>query len=154
MASVWSKVGAPTVAQLDNHTNFRDGIQPAHGHFGPVVATCLDLRVTPQFIPLREPWRNGVVEHFNDVWDKLLAPKCHSGLDHLRAENNAFIEFHTNHHHYAAPGGQPERGPSGTAPKRARARLPHLLEAVTSPCDVGPQRSSRTDPGDPVRSGH
>ena len=38
--------------------------------FGPVVATCLDLDVVPAFIPLREPWRNGVVEHFNDVWDK------------------------------------------------------------------------------------
>ena len=37
--------------------------------FGPVVATCLDLGVIVRFAPLREPWRNGVIEHFNDVWD-------------------------------------------------------------------------------------
>jgi len=30
-------------------------IPPAHQHFGPVVATCLDLGITPRFIPLREP---------------------------------------------------------------------------------------------------
>lgn len=70
LTSIWSKVGVPQVAQLDNHSNFRGGIPPAYRHFGPVVATCLDLGVTPRFIPLREPWRNGVIEHFNDVWDK------------------------------------------------------------------------------------
>lgn len=70
LVKLWARVGVPSVAQFDNHANFRGGIQPAWQHFGPVVATCLDLGVTPRFIPLREPWRNGVVEHFNDVWDK------------------------------------------------------------------------------------
>src|SRR6266511_1710829 len=73
---------------------------------GPVVATCLDLGVTPRFIPLREPWRNGVVEHFNDVWDKsFFRTETFAGLDHLRAENMAFVEFHNAHHRYSAHGG-------------------------------------------------
>lgn len=106
LTAMWSTTGVPTVAQFDNHANFRGGIQPAWQHFGPIVATCLDLDVTPRFIPLREPWRNGVVEHFNDVWDKsFFRTEVFTGIDHLRAENTAFIEFHNTHHRYAAHGG-------------------------------------------------
>jgi hypothetical protein len=106
LVRMWSTVGVPAVAQSDNHANFRGGIQPAWPYFGPVVATCLDLGVTARFIPLREPWRNGVVEHFNDVWDKsFFRTEVFPGLDHLRAENAAFIAFHNTHHRYAAHGG-------------------------------------------------
>lgn len=60
----------------------------------------------PRFIPLREPWRNGIVEHFNDVWDKsFFRTEVFAGIDHLRAENAAFIEFHNTHHRYSAHGG-------------------------------------------------
>ena len=107
LAAIWSGVGVPKVAQFDNHANFRGGIQPAYQHFGPVVATCLDLGVTPRFIPVREPWRNGVIEHFNDVWDKsFFRTETFTSLDRLRAENMAFIEFHNAHHRYSAHGGQ------------------------------------------------
>lgn len=103
LASIWTRVGVPTVAQFDNHANFRGGIQPAWQHFGPIVATCLDLGVTPRFIPLREPWRNGIVEHFNNVWDKsFFRTEVFTSLDHLRTENDAFIEFHNAHHRYSA----------------------------------------------------
>jgi len=106
LTNMWSAVGVPAVAQFDNHANFRGGIQPLFQHFGPVVATCLDLGVTPRFIPLREPWRNGIIEHFNDVWDKsFFRTETFTGLDHLRAENDAFIAFHNLHHRYAAHGG-------------------------------------------------
>ena len=106
LVGMWSNVGAPAVAQFDNHSRFRGGVQPAYQYFGPVVATCLDLGVVPRFIPLREPWRNGVVEHFNDVWDKaFFRTEVFSGLDHLRAENAAFVAFHNTHHRYAAHGG-------------------------------------------------
>jgi putative transposase len=107
LAGIWSVVGIPKVAQFDNHANFRGGIQPAYQHFGPIVATCLDLGVTPRFIPVREPWRNGVIEHFNDVWDKsFFRTETFTSLDHLRAENTTFIEFHNAHHRYSAHGGQ------------------------------------------------
>lgn len=106
MAAQWATLGVPAVAQFDNHSNFRGGIPPQWAHFGPVVATCLDLDVVPRFIPLREPWRNGVVEHFNDVWDKsFFRTTRFSGLDHLRAENAAFVAFHNEHHRYSAHGG-------------------------------------------------
>lgn len=103
LAGIWSRVGVPAVAQFDNHANFRGGIQPAWQYFSPIVATCLDLGVTPRFIPVREPWRNGVIEHFNDVWDKsFFRTEVFSSIEHLRAENTAFIEFHNTHHRYSA----------------------------------------------------
>ncbi len=106
MMGVWTRVGVPLAAQFDNHSNFRGGIPPASASFGPVVAACLDLGVTPRFIPLREPWRNGVVERFNDVWDKSFFRTEHfTGLDHLREENASFIAFHNVQHRYAAHGG-------------------------------------------------
>lgn len=106
LAGIWSTLGVPKVAQFDNHANFRGGIQPQYQHFGPIVATCLDLGVTPRFIPLREPWRNGVVEHFNDVWDKaFFRTEVFTSLEHLRRENTAFIAFHNAHHRYSAHNG-------------------------------------------------
>lgn len=106
LARIWNRVGVPAVAQFDNHANFRGGIQPAWQHFSPIVATCLDLGVTPRFIPLREPWRNGIVEHFNDVWDKsFFRTQVFSDIEHLRTENAAFIEFHNTHHRYSAHSG-------------------------------------------------
>ncbi len=106
LAAIWAGVGIPKMAQFDNHSNFRGGIQPHYQHFGPIVAICLDLGVTPRFIPVREPWRNGVVEHFNDVWDKaFFRTEVFTGLDHLRQENAAFVAFHNAHHRYSAHAG-------------------------------------------------
>ena len=106
LIGMWSRVGIPLIAQFDNHSNFRGAIPPAYGSFGPVVATCLDLGVVPRFIPVREPWRNGVVERFNDVWDKsFFRTERFTDLDHLRAENASFIAFHNLQHRYAAHGG-------------------------------------------------
>ncbi|HZU45788.1 MAG TPA: hypothetical protein VFA16_00810, partial [Mycobacterium sp.] len=105
VVAMWGRVGVPAVAQFDNASNFRGAIPPAWQHFGPVVAA-LDLDVTVGFIPLREPWRNGVVEHFNDVWDKsFFRTERFAGIDHLRAENRAFVAFHNSEHRYSAHGG-------------------------------------------------
>lgn len=52
LVSSWVRLGLPRILQLDNHSNFRGGIPPRASQFGPVVATCLDLGVTPRFIPL------------------------------------------------------------------------------------------------------
>lgn len=52
-------MGTPTIAQFDNHSILRGRIPPAAAHFGPVVATCLQLDAVPRFIPLREPLLTG-----------------------------------------------------------------------------------------------
>ena len=133
MAELWATLGVPAVAQFDNHSNFRGGIPPAWANFGPVVATCLDLDVVPRFIPLREPWRNGVVEHFNDVWDKsFFRTTRFGGLEHLRAENSSFVAFHNEHHRYSAHrGASPDEMWSGRlySPLQAGYKVPTSLPA-------------------------
>lgn len=122
LCGIWGRVGVPSVAQFDNHANFRGGIPPAWQYFSPIVATCLDLDVTARFIPVREPWRNGVVEHFNDVWDKsFFRTEVFNSIDHLRTENSAFVEFHNTHHRYSAHAGST---PNQMWTNRLRAELP------------------------------
>ena len=124
LADMWCTVGLPRVAQFDNHSTFRGGIPPAFQYFGPVVAMCLELDVVPRFIPLREPWRNGVVEHFNDVWDKsFFRTETFGGIEHLTRENAAFVEFHNIHHRDSAHGGQSPAEVRHEKPRRALSRL-------------------------------
>lgn len=120
LVRAWASVGVPAVAQFDNATTFRGAIPPAYAYFGPVVAACLDLGVTPRFIPLREPWRNGVVEHFNDVWDKsFFRTEVFAGVEHLSAENATFVSFHNSEHRYSA-----HRGASPKEIWQGRERQP------------------------------
>jgi putative transposase len=106
LAAIWARVGLPKVVQFDNHSNLRGAIPPRARMFGPVVATCLDLGVVARFAPLREPWRNGLVEHFNDVWDKsFFRTARYPSLQVLRDRNATFEAFHNARHRYSAHGG-------------------------------------------------
>lgn len=131
LATIWDRVGLPVRVQFDNHSNLRGGIPPRAKVFGPVVATCLDLGVIVRFAPVREPWRNGVVEHFNDVWDKsFFRTDRYPDLDILRERVAMFEAFHNARHRYAAHAGaapdeirvaSPTRPPGGYQPP---TRLP------------------------------
>lgn len=106
LATIWGRVGLPKVVQFDNHSNLRGAIPPRAATFGPVVATCLDLGVIARFAPLREPWRNGLVEHFNNVWDKsFFRTARYQSLQALRDRNAVFETFHNARHRYSAHGG-------------------------------------------------
>lgn len=145
LVSIWCRVGLPARLQMDNHSSFRGGIPPQSQHFGPVVATCLDLGVTPRFIPLREPWRNGVVEHFNDVWDKSFFRTARfDGVPTLTSENAEFEGFHNSQHRYSAHGGKspaeitsgmditvPSRGyqPPQQLPRRGRIEVVRFVRS-------------------------
>ena len=133
LVASWHRLGLPRTVQFDNHSNFRGGIPPRSSQFGPVVAACLDLGVTPRFIPLREPWRNGVVEHFNDTWERLFFRTTRfKTLDQLRTEARDFEAFHNHHHRYSAhAGATPEQAARGINLNRPpkRYQLPTSLPA-------------------------
>ena len=42
---------------------------------GPLIRLCLHSGVEPWFIPMAEPWRNGVVEKFNDHYHQRFLDK-------------------------------------------------------------------------------
>jgi IS30 family transposase len=66
----WCKVGCPRHLQMDNGLEFR-GSNRYPRSLGKLVRVCLDLGVEPIFIPTHEPWRNGVIENFNGLLDRL-----------------------------------------------------------------------------------
>jgi hypothetical protein len=65
--ALWRRLGIPKLEQVDNELCFYGS--PAHPRgMGKLIRLCLWHGVEPVFIPLREPWRNGAVEKFNDHW--------------------------------------------------------------------------------------
>jgi putative transposase len=68
---------------------------------------CLHQRIVPVFVPPREPWRNGTIEHFNDTFDKrFFRQERFSGLAHLIERAGAFERFHNAQHRYSATRGR------------------------------------------------
>src|SRR5262245_18668189 len=63
--------------------------------FGRLIRVCLDLRAAVHFSPEAEPWRKGIVERFNDVYDQLcFRPQQCRDLAHVREELHGFETFH------------------------------------------------------------
>lgn len=96
---VGSRLGVPGVAQFDNGQT----IAGHHRHLALPVRACLHLGIRPRFIPFGEPWRNGVVEHFNDIFDKrFFRTEPFRDLGHLARRAAEFEAFHNAHHRYSA----------------------------------------------------
>lgn len=97
----WERLGLPEVAQFDNHPSLRGAINNGR-IFGPIARLCLALGVTVRYIPIREPWRNGAVEHFQDVFDKsFFRTERFADLHHLIGRARAFEALHNATHHYS-----------------------------------------------------
>jgi putative transposase len=65
----WKAMGLPDFLKLDNQLSFR-GSNRYPRSLGLVIRLCLHFGVTPLFIPISEPWRNGEIEKFNDTYNK------------------------------------------------------------------------------------
>ena len=63
----WKVIGLPDFLLLDNELSFRGSNRYPRSP-GLVIRLCLHFGVQPVFIPMSEPWRNAVVESFNDTW--------------------------------------------------------------------------------------
>lgn len=114
--ALWERHGVPHRVQFDNGGPF---VSPTG--LGEVVRVCLRQLITPVFIPPREPWRNGTIEHFNDTFDKrFFRQERFSGLSHLTERAAAFERFHNTQHRYSATSG---RTPEETAPAKPRTPL-------------------------------
>ena len=72
----WQAQGRPHFAQFDNDTRF----QGAHQHpdvFGRVVRFCLQLAITPVFVPPRELGLQNSIEQFNGLWQSKVWRRWH-----------------------------------------------------------------------------
>lgn len=128
----WRRLGLPRYLQLDNELSFR-GSNRYPRSLGLLLRLCLQLGVEAVFIPEAEPWRNGIVERFNNVYDKLfLRQHQFRNLDDLQRRLREFEHFHNHNHRYAklhqrTPSavhrGQLRKPPSTITPETIR-RLP------------------------------
>jgi transposase-like protein/transposase InsO family protein len=65
----WKEYGLPDYLQMDNELSFRgSNIHPKSP--GKLIRFALSQGVGVIFIPVSEPWRNGIIENFNDTFDK------------------------------------------------------------------------------------
>ena len=99
---------------LDNGGPF---VSPAG--LGEVVRVCLHQRITPVFIPPREPSRNGMIEHFSDTFDRrFFGSKRFSCLAHLIERAGAFERFHKSQHRYSYTNGRTQQESASSKPRR------------------------------------
>ena len=100
LVSFWSSHGMPDALQMDNELAFR-GSNRHPRSFNAVVRLALALNVAPVFIPLGEPWRNGIIEKFNNTLDKhFLRAIQFQNFDHLCLKAKEFTNFHNANHRY------------------------------------------------------
>ena len=97
----WCRLGIPQHQQVDNEMVFYGSRQHPRG-LGPLIRLCLLYDVEPWFIPMAEPWRNGVVEKFNDHYEKgLLRRIPMQSLEDLRRQSVLFEQNHNGQYRYS-----------------------------------------------------
>jgi transposase InsO family protein len=99
--ALWLRMGIPENLQVDNELTFYGS--PTHPRgMGPLIRLCLHYGVHLWFIPLAEPWRNGVVEKFNDHYQQRFLDKvAMSSMPELRQESLAFEHRHNSTYRYS-----------------------------------------------------
>ncbi len=102
----WIRLGMPQNQQVDNEMSFYGSPAYPRG-MGALIRLGLLHGVEVWFIPMAEPWRNGVVEKFNNIWrDKFLQRVDLASESELRTENLAFEERHNTRYRYSKLGGK------------------------------------------------
>jgi len=97
----WKSIGIPDFLQIDNELSFH-GSNRYPRSFGIVLRLCLYYGVQPVFIPISEPWRNGVVEHFNDTYNrKFFRRQWFDSYETLKQQSKNFQRFHNRYHRYS-----------------------------------------------------
>ena len=92
-------MGISRYLQMDNILSLRGSNQYPHS-LGLVIHLCLYLGIEPIFIPIREPWRNGIVKHFQNVFDKMFfRTQYFKDFAYLCQQAKDFKVFHNQNHH-------------------------------------------------------
>ena len=104
--AIWSRLGIPEHQQIDNEMVFYGSRAHPRG-LGPLIRLCLALGIEPWFIPPAEPWRNGIVEKFNDRWQQF-GPlrRTVKGPGRSRSHHRVFEARHNRHYRYSKLGGR------------------------------------------------
>ncbi|MGH9873704.1 MAG: helix-turn-helix domain-containing protein [Pyrinomonadaceae bacterium] len=122
----WWRLGIPKHQQVDNELVFYGSHRHPRG-MGCLIRLCLALGVELWFIPMAEPWRNGVVEKFNDHYrGGFLRRVIMQGAEDLYRESLVFEAKHNTRYRYTKLQGRTPQMALG----RTQIRLP---ESPTAP---------------------
>ena len=99
--SAWKRMGIPERVQVDNAMSFFGS--PTHPRgMGPLIRLCLHNGVEPWFIPMAEPWRNGMIENFNDRYQQRFIGKVIlTSMEELKSGSLAFEQRHNSKYRYS-----------------------------------------------------
>ncbi|MFZ3047915.1 MAG: helix-turn-helix domain-containing protein [Desulfatirhabdiaceae bacterium] len=99
--AIWLRMGMPNNIQVDNAMSFFGSLAHPRG-MGPLIRLCLHQGIEPWFIPMAEPWRNGMVENFNDRYQKMfLQKKIMNTEEELQAGSLTFEQRHNSKYRYS-----------------------------------------------------
>lgn len=104
--AIWGRLGMPDHQQVDNEMVFYGS--PAHPRgMGSLIRLCLQHGIEVWFIPPAEPWRNGVVEKFNDLWEARFRRRTPlASVPELHGASLRFEERHNGRYRYSKLGGR------------------------------------------------
>jgi transposase len=98
----WQIFGFPDSLQMDNELSFK-GSNRYPRSLGLILRFVLSQGVVPVFIPQAEPWRNGIIEKFNDKFGaKFYKKQEFKNLEHIKLEAKEFVNFHNQNHRYSS----------------------------------------------------
>jgi transposase len=104
--SSWMRMGLPRHQQVDNEGVFLGSRRYPRG-MGSLIRLCLLHGIEVWFIPPAEPWRNAVVEKFNDHWRyKFLRRVVMDSTPQLRKESLKFEDRHNRTYRYSVLAGK------------------------------------------------
>jgi len=125
----WWRLGIPKHQQVDNELVFYGSHRHPRG-MGCLIRLCLAQGVELWFIPMAEPWRNGVVEKFNDHYrGGLLRRVSMQGAEDLFRESLIFEAKHNTRYRYTKLQGRTPQMALG----QAEIRLPDSSIAPRHP---------------------
>jgi putative transposase len=127
--SNWWRLGIPKHQQVDNELVFYGSHRHPRG-LGCLIRLCLAQEVELWFIPMAEPWRNGVVEKFNDHYrGGFLRRVLMQGAEDLYRESLAFETKHNARYRYTKLQGRTPQMALG----QASIRMPESPAAPRHP---------------------
>jgi putative transposase len=99
--AIWRRMGIPEQLQVDNEVAFYGS--PAHPrNMGALIRLCLHQGIALSFIPPREPWRNGVVEKFNNQYRcRFIGKEPLADEAMLRQQSLQFEQRHNEQYRYS-----------------------------------------------------
>jgi len=104
--AIWLRLGIPENLQVDNEQTYSGSRRHPRG-MGALIRLCLQLGIALWFIPIAEPWRNGVVEKFNDHYEQKFLNKVRmTSFDELVVGSHDFENRHNSRYRYSKLGGK------------------------------------------------